>query len=90
MVMKQSINAPRGLRYMLRMMGNPILGPSQIYGDNASLINHTSIPESELRKKSDFVCNHSVGESVAMGESLKGNIPSSENIAGLMTKDTYG
>ena len=32
--MKQGINALRGLRYKLRMLGIPISGPSYIYGDN--------------------------------------------------------
>ena len=35
--MKQGMEALRGLRYKLRMMGVPISGPSYIYGDNMSV-----------------------------------------------------
>ena len=88
--MKQGIDALRGLRYKLRMMGISISGPSYIYGDNMSVINNTSRPESVLRKKSNSVCYHAFYESVAMGKSLVGNIPSKENIAGLLPKVLYG
>ena len=72
------------------MMGIPISGPSYIYGDNMSVIHNSSRPESVLRKKSNSVCYHAVHESVAMGESLVGHIPSKENIADLLTKVLYG
>ena len=40
--MKQGIDALRGLRYKLTMMGIPISGPSYIYGDNMSVIHNSS------------------------------------------------
>ena len=45
-----------------------------------------SQPEAVLRKKNNLVCFHAVCESVGMGESLVGHIPSKENIADLLTK----
>ena len=72
------------------MMGIPKSGPSYIYGDNMSVIHNSSSPESVLRKKNNSVCYHEVCESVAMGESLVGHIPSKENIADLLTKVLYG
>ena len=84
--MKQGIDALQGLRYKLRMMGIPISGPSYIYGDNMSVIHNTSRPELVLRKTSNSVFYHAVCESVTMGESLLGDIPSKENIADLLTK----
>ena len=54
--MKQDIDALRGLRYKLRMMGILISGPSNIYGDNMSVVLNKSRPESVLRKKSNSVC----------------------------------
>ena len=71
-------------------MDVPISGPSYIYGDNMSIIHNLSRPESVLRKKSNSVCYHAVCESVAMGESLVGYIPSKENVADLLTKVLYG
>ena len=87
--MKQGIDALRGLRYKLRMMGIPISGPSYIYGDNMSVVHYTFRLESVLRKKSNSVCYHTVHESVAMSESLVGHIPSKDNVADLMTKVLY-
>ena len=49
--MKQGIDALRGLWYKLRMMGIPISSPSYISGDNMSLVNNTSRPESVLKRK---------------------------------------
>ena len=88
--MKQDKDALRGLRYKLRMMGIPISSPSHTYGDNVLVVHNKSRPESVLRKKSNSVCYHAVCESVAMGESLVGHIPSKENVADLMTKVPYG
>ena len=65
--MKQGIDAPRGLRYKLRMMGILISSPSFLYGDNTLVVCYTSRPETVLRKKSDSVCYHAVHESVAVG-----------------------
>ena len=76
--MKQGIDALRGLRNMLRMMGIPMYSPSYIYEDNMSVVHNTSRPESVLRKKSNSECYHAVHESVAMGESLVGHIPSKQ------------
>ena len=70
--MKQGIDALRNLRYKLRMKSILISDPSYIYGDNISVVNNTSKPESILKKKRNSVCYHAVYESVAMGESLVG------------------
>ena len=67
MEMKQGMEAVRGLRYKLRMIGVQISGPTYVYGDNMSVIHHTQGPESTLRKKSNSICYHAVRESVAMG-----------------------
>ena len=86
-VMKQSIDALRGLRYNLRMMGIPIFSLSYNYGDNMSVVHNTSRPGSVLRKKSNSVCYHTVHESVAMGES---HILNKENDADLIKKALCG
>ena len=84
--MKQGVEALRGLRYKLRMMGIPITGPSYIYGDNLSVVRNASIPESTLNKKSNQVCYHFVREAVAMGECLISHIRTHLNLADLATK----
>ena len=88
--LKNGMEALRGLRYKLRMMGVPISGPSYIYGDNMSVVYNTQKPESTLKKKSNSICYHAVRESVAMGESLVAHIPTASNLADLLTKVTFG
>ena len=84
--LKHGMETLHGLRHKLRMMGIPIDGPSHIYCDNMSVIHNTQRPESTLKKKSNQICCHAVHESVAMGESVTGHIPSKENPADLVTK----
>ena len=48
--MKACCEYVRGLRYKLRMMGIPVLGPTYISGDNQSVLANTSVPESQLKK----------------------------------------
>ena len=84
--MKHGIETVRGIRYKLRMMGVKLSGPTYVYGDNMSVIHNTQKPESTLKKKSNSICYHAIRESVAMGESLTGHIPSKENSADLASK----
>ena len=71
------------------MIGAPISGPLYIYGDNMLVIHNTQRPESTLKNKSDYICYHDVCESVAMGESLTGNVGANENCADLATEVLY-
>ena len=86
MATKQGMEAVRGLRYKLMMVGVRIIILTYVYGDKMSVIHNTQIPESTLRKKSNSICYHAVRESVAMGKSLTGHIPTAENCADLATK----
>ena len=67
--MKTGVEALRGIRYKLRMMGVPLTGPTFIYGDNMYVIYNTSRPESTLNKKSNSICYHAVRKAVASGDS---------------------
>jgi hypothetical protein len=84
--LKTGMEAARGLRYKLRMMGIPVTEPTFVYGDNMSVIYNTSRPESTLKKKSNEICYHFARESVAMGESLTAHVRSEDNPADLCTK----
>ncbi len=68
------------------MMGIPIDGATNIYGDIMSVINDTSKLESILKKKKNAVCYHTLHESVAMGESLTTQIDGNKNLTDLLTK----
>ena len=88
--MKVGVETLRGVRYKLRMMGVDIDGPTYIYGDNMSVINNTSKPESTLKKKSNSICYHFIREAVAMKECLTTHVPTLKNYADLLTKVLYG
>ncbi|KAL7447642.1 hypothetical protein ACHAXS_000040 [Conticribra weissflogii] len=83
---KTGVEALRGIRYKLFMMGIPVDGTTHLYGDIMSVTNNTWKPESILKKKNNAVCYHMVCESVAMGESLTTHINGDENPADLLTK----
>ena len=38
-------------RYMLRMLGVPLNGPSYLFGDNLAVVNSSSIPDDTLKKR---------------------------------------
>jgi len=88
--MKHRIEKLRGLRYKCRMMGIPLTGPSYVYGNNKLAITNSTTPESTLKKKRDSICYHAIQESVAMGESLLTHVGTSDNLANLLTKPTFG
>ena len=90
--MKQLCAYLCGLRYKLRMMGVPVDGPTYIYGDNMSVVNNTSKPESTLKRKSNSVCYHYhfVREDVVKKECLTTWIPTLKNWADLLTKVLHG
>lgn len=84
--MKQLCEYLRGLRYKLRMMGIPVLGPVYIQGDNQSVLANTTVPESTLKKKSQSICYHFVREGVARDEWRTSYVNTHENEADLLTK----
>ena len=84
--MKQGVEALRGIRFKLRMMGVKIDGPTYVYGDNMSVIHYTSKPESVLKNKSNSICYHFVREAVAMREFLTTHVTTARNWADLLTK----
>jgi hypothetical protein len=88
--MKLDVEAVRGIRYKLRMMGVPIAGPTYVYGDNMSFIHNTQRPESTLKKKNLSICYHAVCKAVVMGEILTSHVRTENNFSDFMTKVTYG
>ena len=50
------------------MMGIPVEGPVYISGDNQSVLANTTIPDSQLKKKSQSIAYHYVREGVARDE----------------------
>jgi hypothetical protein len=80
------MEANRGLRYKLRMMGVPIDGSSYVFCDNQSVIANSSRPESLLKKKSNAIAYHAVREACTMKEILICYMKTDDNVADIMTK----
>ena len=74
------------LRIKLKSFGIPILGPANVYGDNAAVVKNTSIPESTLNKKHNSINYHIVRESVAARMMRIAKEDSETNIADAFTK----
>ena len=75
-----------GLRYKLRMMGIPISGPANVYGDNEAVVNSTTAPESTLKKKHNAINYHRVRDAVAAGTICVAWEDTKTNISDLLTK----
>jgi len=73
-------------RYMLRMLGVPIEGPSIMFGDNMAVINSASIPDSNLKKQHNALSYHRVREAIAADVLRMHHIPGTENPADILTK----
>ena len=87
---KTGVEALRGSRYKLRMMGVPLTGLTYIYGDNMSVIYNTSRPESTIKEKSNSTCYHAVREAVASVECLTTHCTTGDNYSDMMKKVLYG
>ena len=88
--MKEGVEALRGIRFKLWMMGVKFDGPTYVYGDSMSVIHNTSKPESVLKKKYNSIYYHFVREAVAMSECLTTHVPTARNWADLLTKVLFG
>ena len=86
MAMKQCTEYVRGLRYKLRMLGIPCEIPTLIYGDNKSVLINASVPDSQLKKKSNSIAYHFVREGCARDEWRLAYINTHFNPADLLTK----
>jgi hypothetical protein len=74
------------LRYKLRMYGVPIDGPADVYCDNQSVVDSSSLPQRTLQKKHNAICFHKVREAAAMQVIRGAKIDGTENLADLFTK----
>ena len=85
--MKHVTEYVRGLRYKLRAMGIPVEECAYIYGDNKSVLVNSTVPHSQLKKKSNSVAFHHVREVSALDEWRATCINTHDNIADLLTKN---
>jgi hypothetical protein len=76
------------LRYKLCMFGVPLVGPTNVFCDNKSVVTNASVPTSVLNKRHNAICYHRVREAQAAGTIRVAWIPGTENLANLFTKTT--
>ncbi len=75
-------------RTALRYLGIPIQGPSFLFGDNRSVVDSSSIPQSKLSKRHVALSYHRVREAVAAGMIRFEWIPGSDNPADILSNTT--
>ncbi len=85
--MKSSLETLSGIGYKLHVMVITMNGASDIYGDSMFVKINTSKQEPVLQEKNNTVCQHTVCESVAMGESSMAHIDGNANPADLLMND---
>jgi hypothetical protein len=81
-----AVEQMEALRYKLRMFGIPIDGPADVYCDNQSVVDSSSLPQRTLQKKHNAICFHKVREAAAIGVIRVAKIDGTENLADLFTK----
>ena len=88
--MKIAMEMNAALRYKLRMMGVPIEGPSNTFGDNSSVIKNVTLPESTLHKRHNSIAYHKCREECAAGAARVAHEPGKENCSDGLTKCLAG
>ena len=68
------------------MMGISCDYPAFIYGDNQSVLVNTSMPDSQLKKKSNSIAFHCISEGTARDEWRFSYINTHENPSDILTK----
>lgn len=78
------------LRTSLRMLGVPLDGPADVFCDNNSVVQSSTIPASVLKKKHNAVSFHKVRETIAAGAMRVSHEPTESNLADLLSKTLSG
>ena len=74
------------LRMTLRYLGVPVMEVSYMFGDNKSVVDSASIPQSKLHKRHNALSFHRVREAIASGMLRFIHIPGSCNPADILSK----
>ena len=74
------------LRTTFRYLGVPIEGPQMMFGDNETVVNTASVPQSKLQKHHNALSYHKVREAIAAGMIRFHHIPGATNPADILSK----
>jgi len=88
--LKIAMEMNSAIRYKLRMMGVPIDGPTNMFGDNKSVVRNVVDPISTLTKRHNAIAYHKCREEVAAGAARLTHEPGKENCSDGLTKILVG
>ena len=71
---------------MLRYLGVPVTEKTYMFGDNKSVVDSSSIPQSKLHKQHTALSYHRVREAIAAGIVSFTHLPGSMNPADILSK----
>ena len=74
----------------LRMLGVPLDGPADVFCNNNSVVQSSTIPASVLKKKHNAVSFHKVRETIAPGAMRISHEGTDSNLADLLSKQLAG
>ena len=88
--MRTAVDEAVSIRYMLRSLGVPVTKPTVMLGDNMSVIQSATRPESPLKKRHTALSYHYVQENAAANIIAPYHCPGGENRSDILTKQTPG
>jgi len=83
---RMAVDMAMEMRYKLRMLGANVVGPTTLLCDNMSVVLNCSRPTSALKKKHSAIAYHKVRQAIAAGIVEIIHVPSTENLADILTK----
>ena len=78
------------IHYKLQMMGVPIEGPTNMFGDNEGVVKNVTNPVTTLSKHHNAIAYHKCHEEVAVGAARVTHEPGKENCSDGLTKILVG
>jgi hypothetical protein len=90
MALRQGTEECINMRYMLRCLGVPVTNASYLFGDNLGVIQNSSNPESDIKKKHVAISYHMVREAIAAKIVFPYWIKGQFNLSDIMTKQIGG
>jgi hypothetical protein len=84
--LKIAVEMNEALRYKLRMTGIELVGPTNAFCDNQSVVTNAGIPQSTLSKKHNSIAYHKTRESVAADAIRIAHEKENFNLSDVLTK----
>jgi hypothetical protein len=78
------------MRYKIRMMGVPIVDPTNTFVDNTSVVTNVTTPESTLQKRHNAIAYHKCREEIAVGAARVAYEKGADNCSDGLTKILTG